>query len=89
MTLRVKFVKTASAWPGDDPDAHCEVTAVFLGRGHVHPSGYRTCYAHIGQHGECADAWVAEQEPATPEEYAPLLAELRGIYGKVNVERAK
>ncbi len=39
-----------------------------------------TCYAHIGQHG-CAhiDA-TQEGRPATPAEYADLLAELRGIY---------
>lgn len=39
-----------------------------------------TCYAHVGQHG-CAhiDA-TQEGRPATPAEYADLLAELRGIY---------
>lgn len=35
-----------------------------------------TCYAHIGQHGGCDAGWVNEQRPSTPEEYAPLLAEL-------------
>jgi hypothetical protein len=39
-----------------------------------------TCYAHIGQHGRCSGRWYREDtRRATPEEYAPLLAELRGI----------
>ncbi len=55
-----------------------EVTAVF-------PSlesnyGHCVCYAHIGQHGECAMGWYMETRAATPDEYVDLLAELRRIY---------
>ena len=39
-----------------------------------------TCYAHIGQHGTLDRGYAASCRLATPEEYAPLLAELRRIY---------
>lgn len=43
--------------------------------------GYNmTCYAHVGQHGSCSLEYYHETKPAAPDEYAPLLAELRGIY---------
>jgi hypothetical protein len=42
--------------------------------------GNMTCYAHIGQHGGAHPSWLSKGKRATPEEYAPLLAELRGIY---------
>lgn len=48
-----------------------------------HPSShghYITCYAHIGQHGSADPSWLQAGRPATPEEYADLLVELRGIY---------
>ena len=39
-----------------------------------------TGYAHIGQHcSVCFDYYRTSTKPATPEEYAPLLAELRAI----------
>lgn len=38
------------------------------------------CYAHVGQHSECSRKWYYRTRRATPEEYAPLLAELRSIY---------
>lgn len=41
---------------------------------------YITCYAHIGQHGEALRSYTQAGRLATPEEYAPLLAELRRIY---------
>lgn len=56
-----------------------EVTAVFPSI----PSDYHggtLCYAHIGQHGGCSDGWYRKTRLATPEEYGPLLSELRGIY---------
>lgn len=37
-------------------------------------------YMHIGQHGAASRLMTSEGRPATPEEYADLLAELRGIY---------
>lgn len=39
-----------------------------------------TCYAHIGQHGGADRACLQKGRLATPEEYADLLRELRGIY---------
>ena len=38
------------------------------------------CYAHVGQHSGCSDSYYRTTKPATPEQYASLLAELRGIY---------
>lgn len=40
------------------------------------------CYAHLGQHDVATIEWVEDEEltrASTPEEYAPLLAELRRI----------
>ncbi len=36
-------------------------------------------YQHIGQHSDAHPDLVEELEPATPAEYAPLLAELQSI----------
>lgn len=51
-----------------------------------------TClsYQHIGQHGAaCVDLIGRDTLPATPDEYAPLLAELRQIgYSPVIAQRA-
>lgn len=43
--------------------------------------GNLTSYARVGQHGGCNPVFVSRQyrRLATPEEYAPLLAELRGL----------
>jgi len=49
-------------------------TLPWTGRGDV------TCYAHVGQHGGADRAWLAKGKRATPEQYAPLLAELSDIY---------
>lgn len=38
------------------------------------------CYAHIGQHSACSQDWYYKTRPATPEEYADLLTELKSIY---------
>lgn len=43
-------------------------------------SGNITCYAHVGQHGGASPFWLSKGRLAKPEEYADLLAELRGIY---------
>lgn len=37
------------------------------------------CYTHIGQHGGADPLIINDTKPATPEEYAPLLAELVAI----------
>lgn len=71
--MKVQFVFTPE-WD--------EVTAVFVET----TDGFTaTCYAHIGQHGVCTMRWVAEQQLATPEQYAPLLAELQSIGYDVEV----
>jgi hypothetical protein len=57
-----------------------EITAVFPTLPADTRGLHMTCYAHIGQHGACAHAWYSETQRATPEDHAPLLAELRGIY---------
>jgi hypothetical protein len=62
-----------------------QVTAVFLSR-ETHPTNhesYRMCYAHVGQHSECSLEWMRRRtRAARPDEYAPLLAELRQLYEK-------
>lgn len=63
-----------------DRRKHGEVTAVFPTLPHDYNGFYWTCYAHLGQHSSCSSEWYYSTRPATPEEYAPLLRELRGIY---------
>ena len=42
-----------------------------------------TVYAHVGQHSSGSFGWYREKtRAAKPSEYAPLLAELRRIYGR-------
>jgi hypothetical protein len=45
-----------------------------------------TSYLHVGQHGASSWKWyyTRSHRPAKPEEYAALLAELRGIYEDTN-----
>jgi len=40
---------------------------------------YMSGYSHVGQHTGVHPEYAAESRPATPEEYAPLKAELEGI----------
>lgn len=44
-----------------------------------------TSYQHVGQHGGASIRLLYTLEPATPEEYAPLLRELESI-GYDNLE---
>ncbi len=55
-----------------------QVTAVFPTE--IDHGPYYTCYAHVGQHSACSRGWYANTRAATPDEYADLLRELRGIY---------
>jgi len=57
-----------------------EITAVFPTVPGTNEGGSMTCYAHVGQHGACSWGWYRATEPAKPEEYADLLAELKLIY---------
>lgn len=40
---------------------------------------YKTAYSHVGQHSSASPEYAKESRPATPEEYAPLKAELESI----------
>lgn len=58
-----------------------QITAVFPTTPGTGDPTTMQCYAHLGQHGACSLDWYySRTRPATPEQYAPLLAELRGIY---------
>lgn len=39
-------------------------------------------YQHVGGHAACSRGIIDHTKPATPEEYAPLLAELQSIYSR-------
>jgi hypothetical protein len=57
-----------------------DVTAVFPTLPYSVNGLYWTCYARMGQHSSCGVDWYYSTRPATPDEYAPLLRELQGIY---------
>lgn len=59
-----------------------EVLAVFPTEPYSRSRPYAvSCYAHVGQHsGADWDYVMTKTKPAKPEEYAPLLRELKGIY---------
>lgn len=40
---------------------------------------HHASYAHVGQHGPCANWYARNCRPATRKEYLPLLRELRDI----------
>lgn len=65
-----------------------EILAVFMrSSADLRHNGYqwmRQCYAHIGQHGDCYDG-MQRRKRATPEQYQPLLNELKSI-GYKNIE---
>jgi len=44
----------------------------------IHNGEFRTAYSHVGQHSSAHPDYAKESRPATPEEYAPLKAELEG-----------
>lgn len=72
---RVQF----RAFPPDD-GGDVDVIAFFLdSRGECN-SGMVMSYMHVGQHSEASTRFAVSLRLATPEEYAPLLAELRAIY---------
>jgi hypothetical protein len=59
-----------------------EVTAVFPCEPGTYSGRYMSCYAHVGQHGQCGLGWYQRTRAATPEEYACLKRELEGApYG--------
>ena len=42
--------------------------------------GHVMSYMHVGQHGEASLEFYRTTKKATPEEYADLLEELKGVY---------
>jgi len=60
-----------------------EVTAVFpCAPATTSDDGLMTCYAHMGQHGQCDQGWYNGTKAAKPDEYRALKAELESApYG--------
>jgi len=67
-------------WNDSPKTGNIHITAVFPTLpGNSDPRTF-TVYARVGQHSAGSKEWYRSTRPATPEEYADLLAELRGIY---------
>lgn len=62
-----------------------DVTAFIYGNGIPVNYGKIMSYQHIGQHGEASLDYYNSLRPASPDEYADLLAELKSIYDDVNL----
>ena len=62
-----------------------DVTAFIYGEGIPVNYGKVMCYQHVGQHGEASLEYYNSLKPASPDEYADLLAELKSIYDDVNL----
>ena len=62
-----------------------DVTAFIYGNGIPVRYGNIMCYQHVGQHGEASLDYYNSTKPATPDEYADLLSELKSIYDDVNL----
>ena len=62
-----------------------DVTAFIYGNGIPVRYGNIMCYQHVGQHGEASLDYYNSTKPATPDEYADLLSELKSIYNDVNL----
>jgi hypothetical protein len=45
----------------------------------IHHGDFRTAYSHVGQHSSAHPQYAKESRPASPEEYAPLKAELESL----------
>lgn len=56
------------------------ILAVFPTQAESYSGWHMLCYGHIGQHGTCSIEYYWSMRPASPEEYADLLAELTAIY---------
>lgn len=60
-----------------------DVIALFCGCEDDASPGMVPSYMHIGQHGDASRNLGQNLALATPAEYAPLLRELTGIYGRI------
>jgi hypothetical protein len=58
-------------------DKDGEITAIFPALAGTNDTWTCTCYAHLGQHSYASLDYIRATRPATPEQFAPLLAELR------------
>lgn len=65
-----------------------EVLAIFPELPGTNDPYTMTCYAHAGQHSSCDTVFVSNAKPAKPEEYEPLLRELKAIgYENIRIVR--
>ena len=62
------------------------VLAAFPTEKATHYDDSITCYAHIGQHSSCSPDYLKGLKRAKPEQYYPLLKELRSIYENSNLD---
>lgn len=67
-----------------DEDGGSEVFAFFPTI--QHNWKYKSSYAHIGQHGACAEEYANKCKEATPDQYKDLLDELVNQVGYDNLE---
>lgn len=72
--------KLAVLFRADRHNGELWITAVFPSLIGTYDPATFTIYQHVGQHGSASFSWYRRTRPATPEEYAPLLAELQRIY---------
>jgi alkylated DNA nucleotide flippase Atl1 len=63
-----------------------DVIALFCNSANDCTPGNVMSYQHVGQHGEASRQLGRNLKLATPEEYAPLLRELRAIYAPETIE---
>ena len=62
------------------------VLAVFPTEKATHHDDSITCYAQVGQHSSCSPDYLKGLKRANPEQYYPLLKELRSIYENPNLD---
>lgn len=67
-------------WNDSPKTGNVHITAVFPTLPGNRDPYTATCYAHVGQHSACSPEWYRTTRPASPDESADLLAELRRIY---------
>jgi alkylated DNA nucleotide flippase Atl1 len=63
-----------------------DVIALFCNSAKDCRHGNVMSYQHVGQHGEASRQLGRNLKLATPEEYAPLLRELRAIYAPETID---
>lgn len=84
-TVYVVFRKDRRKPTDDEVFYGNDVTAFIYGDGIPVRYGNIMIYQHVGQHSEASLDYYNSTKPASPDEYADLLAELRSIYDDVNL----